>query len=70
MVHRDAPPAPPSLSPTTVTEIYLAVLSRFPTSDELATIDEYAVQAEAEGPDVLTDLTWGLINTPEFLYRH
>ena len=52
------------------TEIYLTVLSRYPTPAELTTINEYAAEAEAKGSEVLVDLTWALINTPEFLYRH
>ena len=59
-----------SFSPATVTEVYLTVLSRFPTSEEMAVISDYARNAEAKGPDVMIDLTWALINTPEFLYRH
>jgi hypothetical protein len=59
-----------SLSPENVTEVYLAALSRFPTRDELTVIDKYTSGAEARGPDVLVDLTWALVNTPEFLYRH
>ena len=58
------------LTSAAVTEIYLATLCRFPTPEELKTIDDYGRQAEANGPDVLVDLTWALINTPEFLYRH
>jgi hypothetical protein len=56
-----------SLSTNTVSEIYLATLSRFPTRDELTIIEDYAKTAEAKGPDVLIDLKWALINTPEFL---
>jgi hypothetical protein len=58
------------LTPAMVTETYLAVLSRHPTAQERAVISNYAAQAEAKGTDVLVDLTWALINTPEFLYRH
>lgn len=54
----------------TPTDIYLKVLSRYPTTDELNAIREYTDDAEAEGDDVLIDLTWALINSQEFLYRH
>ncbi|MDZ7619932.1 MAG: DUF1553 domain-containing protein, partial [Patescibacteria group bacterium] len=53
-----------------VTDLYLRVLSRYPTEPELAAISEYLSSAEAQGPEGLIDLTWALINTPEFLYRH
>lgn len=54
----------------TITDLYLRVLSRYPTEPELAAISEYLSSAEAQGPEGLIDLTWALINTPEFLYRH
>ena len=52
------------------TELYLKVLSRYPTESELAAIRDYVASAEAEGQETFVDLTWALINTPEFLYRH
>ena len=53
-----------------LTDVYLATLSRFPTPEELATFERYSRQSEAEGSEVPIDVTWALINTPEFLYRH
>ncbi len=58
------------MSNESVTDLYLRVLSRYPTEAELAAISEYLSSAEAQGPEGLIDLTWALINTPEFLYRH
>ncbi len=49
-------------------ELYLTVLSRFPTDAELETLNEYA-QTGGRGT-VLRDLAWALINCPEFSYRH
>jgi len=60
----------PAVRHTTPTGIYLAVLSRFPTQDELMAFKQYSADSEAQGTDALIDLTWALINTPEFLYRH
>ncbi len=54
----------------TITDLYLRVLSRYPTEPELAAIGEYLSSADAQGPEGLIDLTWALINTSEFLYRH
>ncbi|MHB8900459.1 MAG: DUF1553 domain-containing protein [Thermoguttaceae bacterium] len=54
----------------TITNLYLRVLSRYPTEPERAAISEYISSAEAQGPEGLIDVTWALINTPEFLYRH
>jgi hypothetical protein len=61
-----------SLLPSTekITALYLRVLSRYPTDGELDVIGQYGASAEAEGQEILADLTWALINTPEFLYRH
>jgi hypothetical protein len=53
-----------------VTRIYLAVLSRLPTEEELKVLQAYAQSGEVRGQEVLFDLTWALINTAEFLYRH
>jgi len=52
------------------TELYLTILSRFPTEEELAIVKAYAESGEARGPEALTDLAWALINSTEFLYRH
>jgi hypothetical protein len=53
-----------------ITDLYLRVLSRYPTEPELTAISAYLSSAEAQGPEGLIDVTWALINTPEFLYRH
>ena len=53
-----------------VTVIYLAVLSRFPTHEELEIVKAYADSGEAKGSAAWFDLTWALINSAEFLYRH
>jgi hypothetical protein len=53
-----------------VTGLYLTVLSRFPTEEELQVLKEYSENGEARGAEVYFDLTWALVNSPEFLYRH
>jgi len=66
-----------------VTELYLTILSRFPTDEELKTVQAYSPQAQgppakgrgsaggaAKGREAAVDLAWALINSPEFLYRH
>ena len=50
--------------------IYLTLLSRFPTRSELALI---TTQAQAPGADPRTlvqDVVWALVNSAEFLHRH
>jgi hypothetical protein len=53
-----------------VIRLYLTILSRFPTEDELRALKEYADSAESQGQEVFVDLAWALINSVEFLYRH
>ena len=53
-----------------VTGLYLMILSRFPTRDELEAVRDYAQSARDNRREVVLDLTWALINSAEFLYRH
>ncbi len=50
--------------------LYLTILSRFPTEADVAAAQEHANTGVAKGRDLWIDLTWALINTPEFLLRH
>ncbi len=50
--------------------IYLGVLSRFPTEEEMKTVESYVQTGKAKGREAAVDLAWALINSPEFLYRH
>lgn len=52
-----------------VNELYLTVLSRFPTDEELKKVAEYAKAAPSKREAVI-DLAWALINSAEFQYRH
>jgi len=54
----------------TATQLYLTVLSRYPTKAELEALSSYAQSREAKGPTVWVDLVWALMNSSEFLYRH
>jgi hypothetical protein len=53
-----------------VTEVYLAILSRFPAAEELKIAEGYFQAAGQKRREALTDLAWALINSAEFLYRH
>jgi hypothetical protein len=53
-----------------VTELYLTILSRFPTDEELKTVQAYSPQGAGRGREAAVDLAWALINSPEFIYRH
>jgi hypothetical protein len=53
-----------------VTELYLTILSRFPTQEELKIVAGHTRSGAGKGREVLVDLVWALINNAEFLYRH
>jgi hypothetical protein len=53
-----------------VTELYLTMLSRFPTQEELKILAGYSQSGGVKGREALVDLSWALINSAEFLYRH
>jgi hypothetical protein len=52
-----------------VEDLYLTILSRYPTMDELEILRKYS-QSTRDGKRPLLDLTWALLNSAEFLYRH
>ncbi|MEI8342383.1 MAG: DUF1553 domain-containing protein, partial [Verrucomicrobiota bacterium] len=60
-------PGPPQ---EVVTRVYLTLLSRYPTEEELKAVKAYSQTGEAKGPAALLDLAWALINSPEFFYHH
>jgi hypothetical protein len=53
-----------------VTALYLGILSRFPTADELRIGEGYYQSSQLDRRQATVDLSWALINTSEFLYRH
>jgi len=52
------------------TQLYLTILSRYPTRDELEALRTYSQTSENKGFRVWYDLAWALMNSSEFLYRH
>ncbi len=60
--------------PPQITEdLYLTILSRFPTPDELKAVEAYCKTTRPKAGkrrEDWVDITWALINSPEFLYRH
>jgi hypothetical protein len=53
-----------------VTALYLTVLSRPPTADELQAVKAYSDNGKVKPREAVTDLAWALMNSAEFLYRH
>jgi hypothetical protein len=52
------------------TGMYLGILSRFPTEEELQTVGAYFQSGKVSRREAAVDLVWSLINSAEFLYRH
>jgi hypothetical protein len=50
-------------------ELYLTILSRLPTEEELQIVTTYRESGSGRGR-VLRDLAWSLINSAEFSFRH
>jgi len=50
--------------------IYLNILSRYPTQEEISTVEKYFQTKGINSGQATNDLVWALINTKEFLYRH
>jgi hypothetical protein len=54
----------------TAIDLYLTILSRNPTDEELRVVAAYAQPTVHRRREALLDLAWALMNSPEFLYRH
>jgi len=50
--------------------LYLTILSRIPTAEELKIVGEYFQSVTGNKWPAVVDLVWALINSAEFLYRH
>lgn len=61
----------PKRSPSWVVEdLYLTILSRFPTAAETRTALDHARGKGVKGREAWIDLAWALINSDEFCFRH
>jgi hypothetical protein len=65
--------------PEIVMDLFLTILSRFPTRDEVINAEAYGTPAAANAGgkgggakkrEDWVDIAWSLINSEEFLYRH
>jgi len=52
------------------TGMYLGILSRFPTEEELKIVEGYFQSGKLTRREAGVDLVWSLINSAEFGYRH
>ena len=53
-----------------IDELYLTVLSRYPTDEERKIIVEYRKTSKMKPYDVAYDLAWSLINSKDFMLQH
>jgi hypothetical protein len=53
-----------------ISNVYLTVLSRYPTPEELAKSEKYFQTPGITPKQAVDDTAWALINSKEFLYRH
>ncbi len=52
------------------TGLYLGILSRFPSEEELRILSAHVQSGGTKGREAVVDLAWALLNNAEFLYRH
>jgi len=50
--------------------LYLTILSRFPTAEEVKVVMAYGKSTKYKSRQEWIDIAWALFNSPEFLYRH
>lgn len=53
-----------------IEDVYLTILSRFPTRDEVSKVEAYMRSGVVKGSEAGMDLAWALINSDEFLFKH
>ena len=53
-----------------IDRVYLAIVSRYPTDEELKTVAAYFQSVQGNKWPATVDLAWALMNSAEFLYRH
>ncbi len=53
-----------------IDELYLTILSRYPTTEEIAWINNYVTESKLKEQDAGFDVAWALINSDEFMYKH
>lgn len=56
--------------PEMVERIYVSVLSRYPTEDELLVVQQHFDSPNLSSGEIASDLVWALINQPEFFFIH
>jgi hypothetical protein len=60
----------PVIDPELVDELYLRILSRFPTEQERQKAGNYLTSVKRKPAESVCDLAWALINSTEFIMKH
>jgi len=58
------------LNPAAITEVYLTILNRYPSDEEIQTAMKYAKSGVVYRQEALVDVAWALLNSAEFAYQH
>ncbi|MBN2511508.1 MAG: DUF1553 domain-containing protein [Sedimentisphaerales bacterium] len=53
-----------------IASLYITILSRYPTPQEYQTIEKHFASRRNRTGEAAEDLTWALLNSREFLFRH
>jgi len=53
-----------------IEELYLRILSRFPTEKEKKVSEAYMGSTKRKPDEAVCDIAWALINTKEFILKH
>ena len=51
-------------------ELYLAVLTRLPTENEITEVTNYLTSRAADKNVAAQELVWGMLNSAEFRFNH
>ncbi len=62
--------SPTKLRPNVIEDLYIRVLSRFPTDGEKRIADVYLKSPKRKPYDAFCDLVWALLNSKEFVLKH
>jgi hypothetical protein len=54
----------------TVEELYLIMLSRFPSAEEKQRLLDYLAKKKSTRPQAVQDIVWAVMNSKEFIFNH
>jgi hypothetical protein len=56
--------------PAAINQLYLALLGRAPTPEEIADVQQYLSQAPDQKAALAQELVWGILTSAEFRFNH